>query len=252
MMTPRSLPLTRVVKWLLILNVGIWFVGQVLLEGYVLKSDLISGNLSLVPERVLFGGAIWQLVTYMFLHTSQITHIFFNLLTLWFFGGELEQRWGSKFFLTYYLATGVGAAVIYVTGTALAAGLFNVGATALLIPVQGASGAIFGLLLAYGLIFGDRTVYFFMLFPLKARIFVMIMGFMELAALLTSRERGSEVAYLAHLGGLVSGFLFLKGWNAWQRRQWNRKLSSKHKGRNLKLVVDNQDKDDPKGPRYWN
>lgn len=247
----QTMPITPVVKVLLILNVGIWFLGQVILEGFILRSDLISGPLSLVPQEVLFRGFLWQLVTYMFLHTSQVTHIFFNMLTLWFFGGELEQRWGSRFFLIYYLVTGVGAAVIYVTGTGLVAAIWGVGRMSLLIPVQGASGAIFGLLLAYGWLFGDRVVHFFMLFPMKARVFVLLMGFMELAALLTSRERGSEVAYLAHLGGLISGFIFLKFWNWWQRRQWSRRNKPKQKNRNLRLVVDN-DRDDPKGPRYWN
>ncbi|MBX2988961.1 MAG: rhomboid family intramembrane serine protease [Bdellovibrionaceae bacterium] len=249
----QGMPFTPAVKWLLIINVAVWFGLQVVLEGFILRSDALSAALSLVPERVLFGGAVWQLFTYMFLHTSQVTHILFNMLMLWFFGAELEQRWGTKFFVAYYLVCGVGAAVIYVVGTALAAGLFGVGAMSLLIPVQGASGAVFGLLLAYGLLFGDRTIYFFMVFPMKARYFVMIMGFVELASLMTSRERGGEVAYLAHLGGLISGFVFLKGWGWWQRYRWNRKIQQKHKGRNLRLVVDNdKNKNDKDGPRYWN
>lgn len=245
----RGLPITPVVKWLVIINVSVWFLGQVILEGLILKSDIISGNLSLVPERVLLGGAIWQIFTYMFLHTSQVTHVLFNMLMLWFFGAELEQRWGAKFFLSYYLVSGVGAAIIYVAATAMAVGFFGVGAMSLVIPVQGASGAVFGLLLAYGMIFGERIIHFMMIFPMKAKFFVLIMGFVEFASLLTSRERGSEVAYLAHLGGILSGFLFLKFWSWSQRYRWNRKLQQKHKGRNLRLVVDNEKDKDPK---YWN
>lgn len=248
-----GLPFPFVVKWLVITNVAVWFLIQVILENFILKSNVISGPLSLVPLQVLEGGYLWQLGTYMFLHTSQVTHILFNMLMLWFFGAELEQRWGRNFFAAYYFVTGIGAAIIYVIGTALAAGLFNVGVMSLAIPVQGASGAVFGLLLAYGILFGERVIYFLMVFPMKAKFFVMIMGFVELASLMSSHERGSGVAYLAHLGGLVSGFAFLKGWGWWQRRRWTQKAANKHKGRNLRLVVDNdKDKDDKNGPKYWN
>lgn len=247
-----GMPFPPVVKWLVITNVAVWFIGQVVLEGFVLRSNLISSYLSLVPLQVLEQGYLWQLVTYMFLHTTQVTHILFNMLMLWFFGAELEQRWGRRFFATYYFVTGVGAAIIYVAGTALAAGLFNIGVFTLAIPVQGASGAVFGLLLAYGMLFGERVIHFMMIFPMKAKFFVLIMGFVEFASLLSSRERGSEVAYLAHLGGIISGFLFLKGWGWWQRRQWNKKAAQKHRGRNLRLVVDNDKEEDKNGPRYWN
>lgn len=246
-----GLPFTPVVKRLMIVNVALWFVGQVVLERLVLGTDALSQALALTPERVLFGGAVWQLATYMFLHAPEVSHILFNMLMLWFFGAELEQRWGSRFFLAYYMVCGVGAAVIYVACTALSAALWNVGTSLLFIPVMGASGAIFGLLLAYGMLFGERQIYFMMLFPMKARLFVILMGFIELVSLIQSRERGSETAYLAHLGGIVAGYLFLKGWGRWQRRKWGRPSpSSKHKGRNLRLVVDNdKDKD---GPKYWN
>jgi membrane associated rhomboid family serine protease len=247
-----GMPVTPVVKWLVIANVSIWFLGQVLLEGFVVGRPFFSAPLSLVPEQVLFQGALWQVFTYMFLHTQQITHILFNMLMLWFFGAELEQRWGSRFFLIYYFVTGVGAGVLYVTCNALAVLLFGFSPTNLLIPVIGASGAIFGLLLAYGMLFGERVIHFMMMFPMKAKFFVMIMGFVELASLITSRERGSDVAYLAHLGGLISGFVFLKAWAFWQRKTWNKKIANKHKGRNLRLVVDNEKEDDKKGPKYWN
>lgn len=246
----RSLPFPPAVKYLVFANVGIWLILQVIIEGLILKEPVLSGRLSLIPDRVLLGGAVWQLITYAFLHTSGVTHILFNMLMLWFFGAELELRWGRRYFLTYYFACGIGAAVIYVLGVGLAASLFGVGTSSLFIPVQGASGAIFGILLAYGLLFGDRTIHFFMVFPMKARVFVLIMGVVEFASLLSSYERNSGVAYLAHLGGIAAGFAFLKGSGWWQRRQWNRKLMQKSKSQHLKLVVDNdKSKDDPK---YWN
>ncbi len=238
-------PMTPMVKKLIILNVAIWFGLQVLLES-LLKLP-ISNFLSLVPAQFLFEYQIWQSVSYMFLHSLQVTHILFNMLMLWFFGSEIEQAWGSRKFLLYYLFTGVGAALIYCLGMAIYAS-FTGDTRQLMIPVVGASGAIFGVMLAYGILFGDRTIYFFMLFPMKARFFVMLMGLIEFANMITTQTSGSEVAYLAHLGGLVSGFLFILG-DRW-RSQGPRKGTGGKKGRHLQLVVDN-DKNG-KGPKYWN
>lgn len=247
----RTLPITNGVKILIIVNVVVWFLGQVVLEGLILKRSVFSNLFSLVPEQVFYGGYLWQLVTYMFLHTSQVTHILFNMLMLWFFGSELEMKWGRRFFLTYYFVTGIGAAVIYTVANVIASWYLGVGLSGLILPVMGASGAVFGLLLAYGMTFGERVIYFLMMFPMKAKFFVLIMGFVELASLIQTRERGAEVAYLAHLGGIIAGYLFLKGRMAWQKYQWNVKSNNKHKGRNLRLVVDNKP-EDKNGPKYWN
>lgn len=243
--TFQTAPLTPAVKWLLIINVAIWFVFQVILEGF-LRFPFTS-YLGLFPGKVLFDFQIWQIFTYMFLHSMQVTHILFNMLMLWFFGAELEQRWGTKFFLTYYFTSGIGAAILYclgVWGYALATG----SQTGLIVPVIGASGAVFGLLLAQGILFGDRIVYFFMLFPMKTRYFVALMGLVQLASMMTSSVSGGEVAYLAHLGGLVSGFICLKVKALLDRNAWKKKAKSK--GRNLRLVVDNEKNDKP--PKYWN
>lgn len=246
-----SVPFTPVVKWLLIINVAIWFVFQVIVEG-LLKIPF-TNMLALYPGKVLFDFSFWQLFTYMFLHSLQVTHILFNMLMLWFFGAELEQRWGSRFFLIYYLFSGFGAAVIYcvsIWGYALVTGSQQ----AMIIPVVGASGAVFGLMLAHGILFGERIVYFFMLFPMKTRYFVMVMGFVQMASLMTSGVSGGEVAYLAHLGGLISGYVCLKFKGIYSRLEAQKQKSKAKKGRNLRLVVDNEkDKDkDGKGPRYWN
>lgn len=243
-----ALPLTPVVKWLIIITVAIWFVLQVLVEGFF-KVPL-TGLFSLVPYRVIFQFRVWELVTYMFLHSMQVTHILFNMLMLWFFGAELEQRWGGRYFLFYYLFTGIGAAVIYCVGMG-AYGAATGSTGGLLIPVVGASGAIFGLMLAQGILFGERMVLFFMLFPMKTKYFVMIMGAVQLASMLTSSTSGGEVAYLAHLGGLASGYLALLLIGRWKSYLTLKK--SKKKGRNLRLVVDNEkpQKSD-NGPRYWN
>ncbi|WP_413293063.1 rhomboid family intramembrane serine protease [Bdellovibrio sp. HCB185ZH] len=242
----QTAPMTPAVKWLLIINVAIWFLLQVMVEGFA--KIPITPYLALYPGKVLFNFEIWQLFTYMFVHSLQVTHILFNMLMLWFFGAELEQRWGTKFFLTYYFASGIGAAILYcvgVWGWALATG----SETGLIVPVVGASGAIFGLLLAQGIIFGERIVYFFMLFPMKNKWFVALMGLVQFASMMTSGVTGGEVAYLAHLGGIVAGFITLQI-KAWFVRQ-DFKKKAKNKGRNLRLVVDNEKKSD-KPPKYWN
>jgi membrane associated rhomboid family serine protease len=238
-------PMTPAVKWLIIINVAIWFGLQVVLESMIKQP--ISKYLSLVPAQFLFDYQIWQAVTYMFLHSLQVTHILFNMLMLWFFGSEVEQAWGSKKFIIYYLFSGIGAALIYCFGMALYT-YFTGDIRQLVIPVIGASGALFGVMVAYGVLFGDRTVYFFMLFPMKARVFVLLMGLIEFANMMTSQASGSEVAYLAHLGGIASGFAFIL-FERW-RSQSPRKGSGGKKGRHLQLVVDN-DKSG-KGPKYWN
>lgn len=244
--TFQTAPLTPAVKWLLIINVAIWFVFQVILEGFLRIP--FSSNFGLYPGKVLFNFHIWQLVTYMFLHSLQVTHILFNMLMLWFFGAELEQRWGTKFFLTYYFACGIGAAILYCLGV-WGYALFTGSQIGMVVPVIGASGAIFGLLLAQGILFGERIVYFFMLFPMKTRFFVALMGFVQLASMMTSGVSGGEVAYLAHLGGLVSGYIFLKVKSMMDRSGWKKK-PNKNKGRNLRLVVNNEKNDKP--PKYWN
>jgi membrane associated rhomboid family serine protease len=238
-------PLTPVVKWLIISNVTIWFGLQVLLETFMKQS--LTGSLVLVPAQVLFDYSIWQLVTYMFLHSLQVSHILFNMLMLWFFGGEVEQVWGSRRFLSYYFFTGVGAALIYCLGMGLWA-LATGDTRSLVIPVVGASGALFGIMLAYGIVFGDRTIYFMMLFPMKARFFVLLMGLIEFANMITSQASGSEVAYFAHLGGLLAGFLYIQ-WHRW-RGQRPRGSAGSKKGRHLQLVVDNDNS--VQGPKYWN
>ncbi|MBK9323626.1 MAG: rhomboid family intramembrane serine protease [Bdellovibrionaceae bacterium] len=243
-----AIPLTPVVKWLIIANVAIWFGLQVLVEGF-LKAP-ISNVLSLVPARLIFEFRIWELFTYMFVHSMQVTHILFNMLMLWFFGSELEQRWGRKYFLFYYLFTGVGAGALYCLGMASYAAATG-SQVGLMIPVVGASGAIFGLMLAQGILFGERIVYFFMVFPMKTKYFVAIMGVVQIASMITSSVGGGEVAYLAHVGGLVSGYFALVILS--RLKSYENFKKTKKKGGNLRLVVDNEKpKKSDNGPRYWN
>lgn len=235
-----TIPMTPTVKLLIFINVGVWFFLQVVLEQLILKNDVITTVFGLIPELVITKFFIWQPFTYMFLHSVDgVMHVVFNMLLLWWIGAELEQLWGRRFFATYYLVCGFGAGVIY-TGAVLIYYFVTGRVQPLLLPVVGASGAIFGLMLAYGIVFGERIVYFFFIFPMKARYFIMILGAIEVVMLLNQGLGGGQVANMAHLGGFITGFLFLWFWTRWQRSRTGKSRA------NLRLVVDN-DK-----PKYWN
>ncbi|MFB3887083.1 MAG: rhomboid family intramembrane serine protease [Thermodesulfobacteriota bacterium] len=149
----------------------------------------------LVPFLVWKKYYLWQLCTYIFLHGG-ISHILFNLLALWMFGGELENYWGSRRFLGYFFFCGIGAGICTV---ALTPHQF--------IPVIGASGAIYGILLAFGWLFPNRLIYIYFLFPIPAKYMVIIFGLIELFS--SIEGTGGGVAHLTHLGGLLFGLLYM-------------------------------------------
>jgi membrane associated rhomboid family serine protease len=158
---------------------------------------------------------VWQLVTYLFLHGGWF-HIIFNMFALWMFGSDLESKWGGKKFLFYYFLTGIGAGILDVTLNTL----FVVNPP----PTIGCSGAVYGLLLAYGMLFPERLIYLYMIIPIKAKWFVVIMGAIELVS---SFGSGSNVSHFAHLGGMLFGYLYLRGWSLpyrWQLQyhEWRR------------------------------
>jgi membrane associated rhomboid family serine protease len=243
-------PVTPVVRWLIGISVAIWLFGQVIGEGYLLHEPVLTYTFGMVPANFIQKFFLWEPLTYIFLHSRNVFHILFNMLLLWWLGAELESRWGSRFFLMYYLVSGIGAGIIYGFSVLFYFLIFG-HSSVMNAPVVGASGAIFGLMLAYGIIFGERVVYFMMVFPMRAKYFVMLLGGVEAVTLLNNGMTG-DVANLAHLGGLASGFLFLRGYTYFQQRKWRTK--SDKRGRGLKLVVNNDKKDDEKGggPRYWN
>lgn len=186
------------VKWLLIVNSALF-----VLYFFAVRTGVGSWfhDLSLWPRAVLTVPAIWQLFTYMFLHDPYgFAHILFNMLALWMFGSDLEWDWGTKRFLQYYFLCGVGAGVSVVVANLLVGSLDS--------RTIGASGAIYGLLLAYGVLYPDRIVLFSFLFPIKAKYFVMIIG--AIAFLSSIGASGGGVSHVAHLGGMVFGFVFLK------------------------------------------
>jgi len=150
----------------------------------------------LIPQSVYHNLMLWQLVTYMFLH-GDIFHLLFNMLALWMFGSNIEARWGTKKFVKYYFLCGIGGGITTC--------LLSPNST---IPSIGASAAIFGILVAYGMIFPDSVVLVFGLFPMKARHFVILFSIIELLACLRYTPDG--IGHFAHLGGMLAGYLYLK------------------------------------------
>ncbi|HOX22654.1 MAG TPA: rhomboid family intramembrane serine protease [Elusimicrobiales bacterium] len=150
----------------------------------------------LVPALVSHGLALWQPFTYMFLHGS-FFHLLFNVFALWMFGGILEELWGAKKFTLFYFACGLGAAALHILLKPHSA-----------VPVIGASGAIYGLLAAFAVEFPAAVVYLYFFFPVKARTMAIVLCVVEFLA---SFNPSSHIANLAHLGGLFTGLLILKG-----------------------------------------
>jgi len=152
------------------------------------------------------GFAVWQLVTYGFLHGS-IVHLAFNMFALYMFGGAIERVFGSRRYLVYYAVSVVSAAVTQLAVAAFAGGLY---------PTVGASGGVFGLLLAYAIYFpNNRVMLIFPPIPMPARVFVMVYAALELFLGVTSSQAG--VAHFAHLGGLAGGWLMLRFWRGRSR-----------------------------------
>lgn len=208
--------LTDAVKYLLIWNVivyllqhfvlanGIGFLSRDLLvtvrvQGYLMPQVYPVGRLEtlfgIVPALVWQKGFAWQIFTYLFLHGG-FFHLFLNMFTLWMFGGDLERVWGTRRFLSYYFFTGVGAGLLTVLLTPHG-----------YIPTIGASGAIYGLLLAYARYFPERRILLYFLFPIPVRVFVIVIG--AIALLNSVTQPGDAIAHVAHLGGLVFGWIYL-------------------------------------------
>src|SRR4051812_47225063 len=182
-------------KWLIISNVAVfilYFVGG----GWVQRH--LTVLFALYPEGAIRSLFVWQLFTYMFLHGG-VTHLLFNMLTLWFFGTQLERDWGTRRFLKYYFLCGMAAGVCVLVANLLTRD----------VPTIGASGAIFGVLVAFAVLYPNQTVLMNFLFPIKAKYMVMIYAAIEL--LLTMRPGQSGVSTVAHLGGMAFGYVYLKG-----------------------------------------
>ncbi|MBI4460913.1 MAG: rhomboid family intramembrane serine protease [Acidobacteria bacterium] len=190
--------MTPIVKKLILANVAVFFafaLAQAAGWAQPLRWFMLT------PYAVTHQLALWQLVSYLFLHAG-FWHILFNMLALWMFGCELERTWGPRKFLRYYFLTGIGAGLTVI--------LLNPSG---IIPTVGASGAVYGVLLAYGVLFPNRIIFvpifFFFFFPIPAKYLVMILG--GIAFFSTLSAPGDFISHAAHLGGMVFGYLYLRG-----------------------------------------
>jgi membrane associated rhomboid family serine protease len=186
-------PMTPAVKWIIILNVGVFLLTQIY--------PPLIGIFGLSPQLVIERRWMWQPFTYMFLH-GDVVHILLNMLGIWMFGVQLERRWGTRFFLQFYAVTGLGAAA-----TVIVVGLLPFAATAVTYEAVtiGASGALYGLLMAFAIYYPEQPILMMMLFPVPAKYFVIIIG-----AIAFLSGPGGRVSNAAHLGGLLFGYLYLR------------------------------------------
>ena len=181
---------TDAIKTLISVNFAIF-----ILQSISSSEIMFFSNFGLVPKLVWSQLKIWQPFTYMFFH-GDIWHVLINMFVLWMFGSELERAWGKKNFLRFYFITGVGSGL----GTML----FGLQST---IPIVGASGAIYGVLLAYGVMFPNRTVYLYGIIPIKSIWFVIGIG---VIAFFSSFNNFTNISHLTHLFGMIIGYLYLK------------------------------------------
>lgn len=189
-----------VIKNLLIINGLVFFMQMVpttevvllrLFALWPLGIPNVSGYPSFWP---------WQLVTYGFLHGG-LGHIFFNMFALWMFGMQIENAWGSRRFAIFYFICVVGAGLVQLVVATASGGIY---------PTVGASGGVFGILLAFGMMFPNQPIYLYFMFPIKAKWFVIGYGLIELWAGVSGTQQG--VAHFAHLGGMLFGFLLIQYW----------------------------------------
>ena len=231
--------LPEVVKNLLIIN-GLLYLATMYFDGQGGKIDL--SNLFALHQFQSPDFMPHQLITHMFMHGG-FTHLLFNMVTLWMFGKALENMWGGKRFLTYYMITGFGAALIYIGYIQLQINTIssnldletynqiiiqgndaiNIGKnwpintiegklnSLVNVPMLGASGAVYGLLLAFGMLFPNSLIYLYLAIPVKAKYFVGGIGVLSLISGVGNNP-GDNVAHFAHLGGMIFGIILLKYW----------------------------------------
>jgi membrane associated rhomboid family serine protease len=255
-----QLRITPAVKALLIAFFVTFLVEQTIDQFF--GGNLISW-LALVPGAFVLQFRFWQLFTYPFLH-ADVMHLFLNMMVLAFTGGELESIWGMKKFLRYFFVCTSGGGLLYIFMQ-----IFIWQGSGIQTPMVGASGGIYGLLIAYGLLFAERQLLFMMVFPMKAKHFIWVLVGLELMTTVFSGRSGGGLGSTAHLGGMVTGFLYLwvpawlkvrakiQGRASTMGSSVSKIFSGKKPGNHLKLVVDNKNTKSPKidaddkGPKTW-
>lgn len=218
--------MTDWVKILIIVNAAVFLVQMI-------AGASFTRMFGLVPADAIGGLRLWQFVTYMFLH-GDFFHIVFNMFMLWMFGSDLERSWGPETFIRFYFFTGVGAgALSWIT------------APNSMTPIIGASGALFGILLAYAMAYPDRRVFVSFLFPVKVKYLVIFLCVLNLIA--AFQYTASGIAHFAHLGGLLFGYIYLRWFGrstwvssgsgaAWGPSAWGETLRKWQTKRRLRVI----------------
>jgi len=192
-----------VIKNLMIINVAIFFIqilgSEIIVSGKTPLSQVLIQYFALIPIGTFADASFypWQLITYQFMHGG-LGHIFFNMFALWMFGMEIENMWGPKKFLLFYLGSGVVAGLCHLFISPL------LGAPPA--PTIGASGAVYAVLIGFALFFPNRYIFLYLLIPIKAKYLI---GFLIIFEFLAINSAHSNIAHLAHLGGAFAGFLFI-------------------------------------------
>ena len=219
--------MTPVVRKLIIACVSIWVVQFLLAR----MANIHLAQLFGVSAEDVIRGRIWQPVTYIFMHsTGSIFHVALNMLFLWMFGTELERVWRQRAFLRYFLVCGIGGGL-----AATILGLFSDERTVTI----GASGAVFGLLIAYGIVFAERTILFMLIFPMKAKTMALIM--FVILFFNTFGQSSDNISHIAHLGGAIAGFLYLK--RDWRIGSFYRDLKWRYQRKRFKVMQSEGDDD---------
>lgn len=228
-------PITPAVKALLIINGAVFFVQKLLSVFFNLPIEQIFG---LSHDGIFSQHMYWQLFTYMFFHGG-IFHILLNMLALWMFAGDLENRWGTKRFTAYYLLTGLGAGFFIAAMNAVSSHLNPAFSSQITI---GASGAVFGLLLAYGVTWPNREVLLYFILPIKMKYLVLIFGLIEFFGTMESFTPGAgNISHIGHLGGIFTGLLIFAVWRA-RERKLSVPLIFRHQPKRHLHIVNNREK----------
>jgi membrane associated rhomboid family serine protease len=186
----------KAIKWLIVANVSVYVI-------QVFAGRNFLYTFGLVPYQAIRNLWLWQIFTHMFLHGG-LFHLLINLFVLWMFGKPIEREWGTSSFLKYYFTCGLGAGIFILLSSLNSR-----------MPVVGASGAIYGVLLAFAMLYPDSIIYLYFLFPIKAKHFAILIGAI---AFLSGISGGrSNIAHFGHLGGLLVGYVYLK-FDVWKYR----------------------------------
>jgi len=266
--------LPPVVKNLLIIN-GIMYLATIALRTRGIELVQLLGLHYFTAQNF----EIWQPITYMFMH-GNFGHLFFNMFALWMFGAALENAWGEKRFLLYYMVCGIGAGLVQLLVTGLrihflaqnippdVIQMVSEGGTQILregknyigelgalnlainTPTVGASGSVFGLLLAFGMMYPNSVIYIYFLLPIKAKWFVIIYGALELFLGVTGTNSG--IAHFAHLGGMLFGFFLILHWNKGNRFFRFKMPTFKRKKNHKYIISSNYQYDRPLNDEEYN